>query len=144
MRMWKEEVNSRTSLTMYSERKNEIKEEQIYDNRPSSILLYKARTNYLPLNDRNRFAGDSTMCKLCNVTTEDLEHFVLACTIYSDIRITSIMLQRPHIENKHRILSDFLFNEDTIAENKEVLQSLWKMRKQELDNITRNSNNNIN
>ena len=142
MRIWKEEVNSRTSLTMHSERKNEIKEEQIYDNRPSSILLYKARTNYLPLNDRNRFTGDSTMCKLCNVTTEDLEHFFLDCPIYNDIRL--IMLQRPHIENKHRILSDFLFNEDTIVENKEVLQSLWKMRKQELNNITRNSNNNSN
>ena len=77
LRLWIEEVSSNTSLNLYMERKKENKEEQVYNNRPSSIILYKARTNCLPLNDRKRFTGENTTCILCDGTTETLEHFIL-------------------------------------------------------------------
>lgn len=40
-----------------------------------------------------------------------------------------MILQRTHVENKQRILGDFLSNEETIAENNEILHSLWKKGK---------------
>ena len=51
---WVEEVNSKSSLTTYKKYKKCIKEEKEYDNTQGSALLYKARANVLPLNDRKR------------------------------------------------------------------------------------------
>ena len=47
--IWEDELEMKTSLQIY--KKNDFGEEEIYDNRPSSIILYKARTNTLQLND---------------------------------------------------------------------------------------------
>ena len=44
---WTSEIETKSSLLLYKIQEN------IYDNRPSTIL-YKARSNTLPLNDRNR------------------------------------------------------------------------------------------
>ena len=50
-RLWKEELNSKTSLKTYQEFKNAIKAETgIYDNSEASHILFKARTNTLRLN----------------------------------------------------------------------------------------------
>ena len=84
------------------------------------------------------------MCRLCNSITEDLEHFILDCLGYSDIRQTFIILRRPLIENTEQIISDFLVNEDTTQENKEILYSLWTKRSREPYNIKGHNNNNNN
>ena len=43
----------KTTLQIYKKKTN-FGDEEIYDNRPSSNILNKARTNTLQLNDRNR------------------------------------------------------------------------------------------
>ena len=76
---WKEEMTSKSSINLYRKHKQHIEEDPIYDNTPASTILYQARTNTLPLNDRNRFGNTSTDCDLCQAETEDLEHFLLHC-----------------------------------------------------------------
>lgn len=51
---WKEEIESKSVLYIYKHWKEEIKEAQFYDNRSSSTIMYKARTNCLPLHYRKR------------------------------------------------------------------------------------------
>ena len=82
---WKNEVDSKTSLQMYQSAKNNIKEETIYDNTPASVVLFQARTNSLPLEDRKRHESKESTCRLCGEETEDLGHFILSCTKLSEI-----------------------------------------------------------
>ena len=142
VKLWIEEVSSKTSLNLYMKRKKEIREEQIYNNRPSSIILYKARTNCLPLNDRKQFTGENTMYILCDETIETIEHFILKFPAYNDIRKRSIALQRPYIENAQKIVGDFLFNEDTMNENKDILYTIWRKRDRKINQQAKHSNNN--
>ena len=51
---WIEEVKK---LNLYYQWKEQIAEEEFLDNKPSSIIKYKARANCLPLNDRKRHIG---------------------------------------------------------------------------------------
>ena len=44
---WQEEIQGKSSLKIYEEEKKEIKEEIMYDNRPSSVIMYGARANCL-------------------------------------------------------------------------------------------------
>ena len=61
---WQEEIQRKSSLKIYEEEKKEIKEELMYDNRPSSEIMYRARANCLKLNDRNRHQRGEVGCKL--------------------------------------------------------------------------------
>ena len=54
LNIWKAELEMKTTLQIYKQFKNNFGDEEIYDNRPSSNILNKARTNTLQLNDRNR------------------------------------------------------------------------------------------
>ena len=82
-RNWRKEVQERSSLKIYTEWKKEIRrEEDIYDNRPVSVIIYKARTNNLNLNDRNRHKNEDTKCLMCEHRVEDLIHFILWCPGY--------------------------------------------------------------
>ena len=54
---WKREVNEKSSLEIYKSFKTEIKDERIYDNDMSSVILYRERTNNLQLNNRKIFSG---------------------------------------------------------------------------------------
>lgn len=51
---------NKLSLEIYRKWKVDIEEEKVYDNSPSSVTLFKARSNALQLNDRKRY----TECKL--------------------------------------------------------------------------------
>ena len=46
--------------------KKKFGDEEIYDNRPSSNILNKARTNTLQLNDRNRHTNKEINCMVCD------------------------------------------------------------------------------
>ena len=54
---WKTDMEGKECLIIYRTWKKEVKEEQIYDNRYSSVLPLKARTDTLPLNYKNRHTG---------------------------------------------------------------------------------------
>lgn len=47
---WKLEIANKTSLSVYRQWKELIQEEEIYDNYPSSVTLFKARSDTLQLN----------------------------------------------------------------------------------------------
>ena len=59
---WTSEIKTKSTLLLYRNFKDKIQEEDIYDNRPSSTILYKARSNTLPLNDRKRHKNKETHC----------------------------------------------------------------------------------
>ena len=126
---WIRELSEKSSLKIYWEWKQEIKsEESLYDNRPSSITLYRARTNNLNLNDRKRHVGGETKCVMCNHDWEDrpINHFVFWCAGYSDLRGKERLLQQPYIQDEEYLLGQWLFvNSDRI---KEVLHIFWKLR----------------
>ena len=60
---WKNEVNRRSTLKIYKSFKSEMQQENLYSNK--STLWFKARTNYLKLNDRKRLLKMEMKCELC-------------------------------------------------------------------------------
>ena len=125
LNIWKAELEMKTILQIY-EKKN-IADEEIYDNRPSSNILNKAKTNTLQLNDRNRHTYKEINCMVCDKDEkEDIYHFMLHCTAYNEERSHSTQLQQPYIESDYDILGHFLFNKEDIEEMKELLFSIWK------------------
>ena len=62
---WKRELENKDSLSIYRAWKKEIKEEKVYDNKYSSVLLFKARTRTLPLNEINRHSNGDVKCTMC-------------------------------------------------------------------------------
>ncbi len=51
---------------------------------------------------------------------------LLWCLGYDEIRIKSILLQRPYIENEEQIIGQLLFNELRIQETKDLVYEMWK------------------
>ena len=131
---WEDEVKERTSLGMYKEWKTEIKEDLVYDNKPASMVLFRARTATLPLNDRKRHTGQSTECVICGCEKEDLKHFLLDCPDegISQERCKTILLQKPMRENQETIMGTFLFESENIEEKKDILYNMWKARRRTL------------
>lgn len=133
---WKEEMAEKSSMEIYRNFKEKIKgEEELYDNRPSSITLYKCRTNNLPLNNRNRFVGGNTSCTLCGAETEDLSHFILWCPAYQDERRKEPGLQQPYISNQNTIIGQLLFQHKNHENIKETLHNFWKIRKRKIEDL---------
>ena len=132
---WKEEMESKTSIKIYRKYKLHIEEDQIYDNTQASTILYQARTNTLQLSDRNRFGKESTACKLCKAEIEDLEHFLLHCQTLNNVRQEINILQQPYIEDRDKIMMDFLFNQEEMEARKEGLYQMWKCRGRKLREI---------
>ena len=130
---WEKEVNEKRSLQVYKKGKQNIKEDTIYDNTISSVILYQARTNSLRLEDRQRHVHEKTLCRLCQKESEDLAHFVLRCPELNKTRQDIPQLQKPHKEDDNESLKDFLFNiednESEMEKKKEALIRLWKTRK---------------
>ena len=142
---WQKEVRSKKSLELYQQWKKEIGgNDEDYDNTPASITLYKARTNILPLNDRNRHKTGNvdTNCKVCDSESavEDLEHFLIECPYYLAVKQQSIVLQRPYIENKKEIMGYFLFSKNNLCENKKILQKMWILREKKMKQLIQNVN----
>ena len=85
---WKQEIQSKSTLRIYKSHKDNIEEEHIYiyDNRPSSGIWFRARTNTLQLNDRH--SNKETNCLNCEQQSiiENIEHFILDCTTYKGER----------------------------------------------------------
>lgn len=135
---WKEEVNSKSSLVIYKRWKENIKEEKMYDNRPSSIILYKARSGTLQLNDRKRHTNGEVKCTLCGHEYEDLKHFILVCPSTNNERTKAKELQQPYQEDEIEIMGDYLFKEENLQEKKEILYKMWKKRELIIKSLTPN------
>ena len=91
-----------------------------------SLVLYRCCSNTLKLNDRNRFQGESTKCIACDESVENLNHFILDCPLYQNIRIKSRLFLQPYNENW---VAELLFNAEIDKEEvKSVLYEFWKKR----------------
>ena len=109
-----------------------MKEETIYNNSYASNLLFKCRTNSLILNDRNRFQNKDTKCA-CGYEKEDLKHFLLDCSLYTQTRSKIPALQQPYEENRHPLLKKvLLFNNENVKfqlEMMEYIKNIYNIRK---------------
>ncbi len=139
-KIWREDVVTRSTLSLYCKYKQKVNDEQrLYDNSPSTTTLFRARTGMLQLNEKNRYKGEDTTCDLCKQETETIGHFLLECTSLNSTRTHIIDLQRPYQENVDSTLAQFLLfgdvDDDTIARNRDDIQKLWKHRNAILSNI---------
>ena len=133
---WQEEIQGKSSLKIYEEEKKEIKEEQMYDNRPSSVIMNRAKANCLKLNERNRHQGGEVGCKLCGANIENLEHFLLECEALGEERERIKELQQPYEENKKKIMGVVLFKEKGIEKRRENIYHTWGKREKKLKEVT--------
>ena len=136
---WKQEIQSKSTLQIYRSHKDTIEEEHVYDNRPSSGIWFRARTNTLQLNDRNRHSNKETNCLNCGHQSivETIEHFILDCTTYNSERQQFIELQQPYNENKDKVIGQFLFSKVNLEKKKEGLFQMWKKRERQLKTLRR-------
>ena len=128
---WVKEIEKKTSIRIYRKFKKEIKEEQIYRNDFASILLFQARSNTLSLNIENRFRNESTICELCKVEGENLEHFVLKCRNLDGSREKNFIEKFKDMNNED-ILGNMLFDYENIETTKKMLVNLWRDREIQL------------
>ncbi len=106
---------------------------------PASVIVFRARSNCLDLRDRKRYIGVDTKCIICEAETENLEHFLLDCSGYSEIRTSTNKLQQPYKENRNEIIGNLLFeldNKEEVDQTKEMIYRMWKTRKKIEKNIT--------
>ena len=139
---WKKELLTKKSLELYKNWRTEIGgNEHDYDNTPASVTLFKSRTNILPLNDRNRhkLTENNLICQLCLDGIEDLEHFIILCPCYSQIRNKAIELQQPYLEHKEVVIGIFLFEKQNIYRKKKVLQEMWRSRDKKIKQLNNES-----
>merc|ERR1712002_296297 len=97
---WVKEIEKKTSIP-------------IYRNDFSSTLLFQARSNTLSLNIENRFRNESTICELCKVEGENMEHFILKCRSLDGSREKNFLEKFKDMNNED-ILGNLLFNYENI------------------------------
>jgi hypothetical protein len=74
---WRKEVEIKSSLRPYRKWRENIKEGSVHDNMFAPVVLFRARTNTLQLEDRRRFGNECTGCKMCGAEMVYLHHFIL-------------------------------------------------------------------
>ena len=65
---------------------------------------------------------------MCDVNYEDLNHFILWCPGYQDIRAKETLFQQPYIENEETLIGQLLFEEGKRDKVKEILYNFWRKR----------------
>ena len=126
-KLWKEELDQKVTLDRYRIYKKQIKQEDIYDNRFESILLFKARIRTLNLNIERRHKGGDTVCELCREGDETDIHFILECKKLSDRRDLNL-LQKYRGKEKDTIIGELLFKEKDVERVKIMLGKIWRRR----------------
>ena len=130
--MWKLEMADKETLRIYKIYKRGVGEISWFDNTVKTKLLIKARTDTLDLNWRGRLKNRDTKC-MCGYISETLEHFILHCELYKDVRMRYEILQQPYIENECELMSDILCfrncGKKDIENRKNLIFELWKIRK---------------
>ena len=133
-KIWEEEMRTKTSLGIYKRFKKGIKDERIYDNRRSSDLLFRARSNTLALNIEKRHKGGNTECELCHTGDEDIRHFMLECWALEDKR-NHLLMRKYWKQDKEEMIGDMLFDNKEIEKVKEMIDNMWHKRQIELKKI---------
>ena len=123
--------------------KEKPRKESIYDGRWESALLFKARTDSLEVNEKEkRWGGENDMCEKCeNETdrqTETLEHLMTECKAYGSERkefenkiknkIGEEIWERRKVEDDKGIKLIFGLeeNKEIVRDTKQYLKETWK------------------
>ena len=125
---WKSGMSSKNSIEMYRIYKDKIKEENIYENSKKSELWFKLRSNTINLNIRKRFENKSTICELCMIEEETLQHFILKCPKLQGIRNNCIEIQWPINEKIDETIGMFIFSNENLQIKMKTIESMWKKR----------------
>jgi hypothetical protein len=118
---------------MYKKLRKNIEEGSVYDNVYSPVVLFRARTNTLQLEDRRRFGDGCMVCRMCGAEMENLYHFILWCPELGEERSSIVQLQQPYQEDEEDIVGRFLFDEEEMEEKKKSMGQLWKARKMRVE-----------
>ena len=124
---WEEELENKTSVKIYKDSKTQIKDDGCYDNKFSSTLLFKARSNTLNLNIQKRHKKGDISCDLCGGEKEDLAHFLLDCKELDKVRDKEI-IKEFFDENKDKMIGKMLHTNKQIEIVKKMLERMWKHR----------------
>ena len=99
--------------------------------------MYRARTDTLDLNHKNKHKGKDTTCPACGLEDETLEHFLLQCNHYGEIRQGYFFLSRPYEEDTEWIMADILlfrlnerneFENSDVEDRKQFIKRIWGAR----------------
>ena len=132
---WKFGMNTKSSIELYRKNKDEIKEEDMYDNSKRSNVWFKIRTNTLNLNDRKRFENGNTFCELCGKEEENLNHFLLKCEKIQNERNQCIELQKPLNLDEGNTMEIFIYQKENIQRKMKTAEIMWLKRYQLINNI---------
>ena len=128
-REWREEICEKSTLWLYRECKQEMREED-YEGGERDRIWFRARTNCLWLGDRRR-EMDEERCMICGRgVIEDLMHFVLDCEELEEERGLAIELQRPRVQQRRELIGEFLFGEEEKERKSGALMRMWRRRRQ--------------
>ena len=130
---WLNEIKGKETLKIYGKYKIKITEEEYFTNDEESKLMFRAGTNTLDINWRNKhFRGQTEKCPYCP-EQETLQHFLLDCNAYNEIRAQHPLLAKPYNVDTDEIIADFLLfkkfeKAGDVATRKKILQNMWKKR----------------
>ena len=130
---WRRTMEEKSTLEMYRTNKEIIREEPMYDNTHGSMLLFRARTNSLPLNWRKRFVSEEVLCQICWEEEETLNHFLRRCPGLERIRTQ-------HGMNDIEMRNLLLFGgggEGAIGNTKRYLADIWRRRERAREQVRR-------
>ena len=136
---WRKEVAKKKTLEIYNLYKINILEIKWFDNSYSSNIMVKARTDTLNLNWRMRHSGRDEACICGSADSESMEHFILECIIYNEIRRKYTFIQRPYVQDTKRLIADILLflnpSEDQIKERKSFMLEIWNERQKKIKEL---------
>ena len=124
---WEEDLNRKTSVKIYKNFKTKMKDDGCYNNKFSSKLLFRARSNTLNLNIQKRHQKGDTSCVLCKEKKEDLIHFIINCEELEATRDEEIF-KEAYDNDKEQMVGKILHNNDKIEKVKNMLEEMWKYR----------------
>ena len=106
--LWKEKMNTKSTLTIYRDYKEKIDEIKWFRNGQKYSIMMRARSNTLKLKWRNWGLQENKICDLCSLEIESLEHFLIDCPKLQIVRQQYVELQKPTILNKNEIMAIIL------------------------------------
>ena len=125
------QIKEMKSLQIYRDNFEKINSNSshLYDNSFGSTLLFEARTNSLPLEEK--INKKNKKCKVCQIEEENLEHFLIKCPAYNTIRNQYKIFTDSKLESKD-IIRKLLFIDDKdmteIINRKNLLRKMWEER----------------
>ena len=129
---WREEIAQKETLRIYRKYKENIDEVKWFDNTQKSKIMMQARLNVLPLNWRKEYLCGNITCPLCNVEVETLEHFLLNCTKYEDLKMSCTFLTRQETGDVDDKAAEMLLMQSAtqnIEDKKELIYKMFSRRR---------------